>query len=511
MTKQNDFPVEANKTQTNRLNEQEFNQRLKQNSNGQWRLQKGQEWLGISHYYWVEYIDCGHSIFVLAKGVVRKDRNRLNLRKCPFCNKSSPLKQINGSVSIYQEWLNHITGDKVIFLSKSIPRSANEKKDFQCVKCGAPFQASQNQVQKQKHNGCTKCSDKSKKKPRALLKNIGVAERRGYEILCEDTYSAKEVISLKSSNGEVIEISLLDLCRELPLYADGFRKKQQLNNLNHNWEHTNSGKPFTDEEKTWLYDNKNKLNYWQIAQHLGRSVGSIKQLFRNNDWLNNQRMNYGRLTSLDDNAFDIVTPESAYWAGFIAAKGASKGRAKGFKIDLVAEDELHLGRLLKFLKADNSVRYRISKQTEGRNIYAGVDITSSQIYGKLESIYNLTAHKSLTLNPPNITDETCIAAYMLGFFDGDGHISYYSDDKFNVQIGCASYEFMEWYVTQIKNLIGKSNIEIYTKTKNVINPFYHISLYTNEAKSFLNKLYSSVCVSLGRKKIKFLRKRSVKQ
>lgn len=509
MTKQNCDLEKTNQVWTNKVSEQEFAQRLKQKSNDTWRLRVGQQWHGISSHYWIEHVCCGHSIFILAKHFVRNVSNVDHLRKCPFCEKGSPLQCINGSVSVYQDWLSHVTNGGIKLLSEEIPTEAEEIKIFQCLICASSFEASQNQVLKQKHHGCSECSERSKKKLRALVCNVGVAERRGYEILSNNIPSARHTIELKAPDGEIIKTSLLDLCREYPLYADGFRKKQQLSNINRHWEHTNSGKTYTEADIAWLNDNKNKLNYWEMGMHLGRSEGSIKNQFRNLGWSNDERENYGRLTTLDDSSFDIITPEAAYWAGFIAAdgclKGALKGKAKGFKIDVIVEDELHLGTLLKFLEADNALHYRTSKQTKGRNIYVGIDITSSRIYEKLMNIYNLTANKSLTLNPPNIADETCITAYMLGFFDGDGHISYYDANKFNVQLGCASYEFMEWYVAQIKRMLGKKHIEIYTKNKNVKNPFHHISLHTNEAKMFLYTLYSSVDLALVRKKAKFLK------
>lgn len=115
-----------------------------------------------------------------------------------------------------------------------------------------------------------------------------------------------------------------------------------------------------------------------------------------------------------DNFFSFNTPESFYWAGFIAADGCMFKERKKYavlRIGLANKDTDHL---VKFSRAINFTGplYK-NKATEIR-------IRSDQICEDLRK-FNITERKSLVLNFPEwLKDHSLVNHFMRGYFDGDG-------------------------------------------------------------------------------------------
>ena len=62
----------------------------------------------------------------------------------------------------------------------------------------------------------------------------------------------------------------------------------------------------------------------------------------------------GRQNTLDETAFDVVTPESAYWVGFLMATGSitrAGTRSPAIAVTTADEDRAHLERFRSFVKA----------------------------------------------------------------------------------------------------------------------------------------------------------------
>jgi hypothetical protein len=490
------------KGKAKRLTIEEFENRIIDKTAGQWKMKEGQRWLGISKPYWFEHIACGYSIYILP---VQLSGQTGEPHKCPVCDTISPLSIIDDSATSYAKWVNSITLEKIEYLGDRIPSSAEEKNNYRCQVCGSKFLASQDQIMFSTHHGCAVCARKALRCDRVSPMDCACATRRGFAPLFE-LDSAQDKGRFVSASGEILKTSLLELCREFPLWRDGFKKKPSRKD---EYEHTRSGAPFSEFETKWLIDHANTMSYLEMGKKLGRSAGAIKQKFRRENLINNQRENYKRLHSLDDHAFDEVTPNSAYWAGLLAADGCLSSRRKEFSIELKAADELHLGQFLSFLKYDNCLSYRCVENTCSRNIYAGLRVSSLRICDKLQENFGLTPNKTLSLLPPNIKDNRCKKAYLLGYIDGDGYVTRTKGVRGDLKIGIcsASPQFIRWLVAEIERILGKTNQAIYTHSKSRKNPIHSIALHTNEAIRFMEKLYASVDFGLERKKSAFLSKK----
>lgn len=119
---------------------------------------------------------------------------------------------------------------------------------------------------------------------------------------------------------------------------------------------------------------------------------------------------------INHNAFSVITRESAYWAGFLAADGnmgLSKSGSKRIRIYLKKSDSAHLEKFKRFLQSEHKVSI---SPTYDR---CSFEFSSEKIYDDLEKLYKLTPRKSLTLEYPDLPFKFQ-ADFIRGLFDGDG-------------------------------------------------------------------------------------------
>lgn len=124
--------------------------------------------------------------------------------------------------------------------------------------------------------------------------------------------------------------------------------------------------------------------------------------------------------TVGENFFKLPSIENSYWAGLIAADGCIStynGEAAYLNLSLHKNDVKHLElfkravqscRPLTFPKSDNC---------------AVLKITSRKICKDLQTFWNITPRKSLTLLPPTRLNHQMSLAYLIGLLDGDGCIS----------------------------------------------------------------------------------------
>jgi len=144
-----------------------------------------------------------------------------------------------------------------------------------------------------------------------------------------------------------------------------------------------------------------------------------------------------RYRSLDRSYFSDVNPTSAYFAGFIAADGNISGHTLQF--GLAPKDTEWLENFRKVVGIPQQVKVY-------KDGYPRLSVVCEQWCADLERHYNIVPRKSLILEPPSITDERSIWAYVRGYFDGDG-----SANKAGNQINICSGSkvFLEWIIRDV--------------------------------------------------------------
>lgn len=115
--------------------------------------------------------------------------------------------------------------------------------------------------------------------------------------------------------------------------------------------------------------------------------------------------------------------ENSYWAGFIAADGnvwQPPGRSLVLSIGLQRRDGAHLEELQKSIGAGKLYQIDTFDEKYGKvRERSEYQLYSNKICSDLEMNFNITPKKSLTLEPPELTDDNALA-YIAGYIDGDG-------------------------------------------------------------------------------------------
>ena len=117
------------------------------------------------------------------------------------------------------------------------------------------------------------------------------------------------------------------------------------------------------------------------------------------------------------------TPESFYWAGFIAADGfigLHKDLYKKLGILLANKDIRHLWKLKRLLNFEGPIGQGFSTIGEKTYPRCTIAITSDQIFDGLTR-FGITPRKSLTLRFPKWVEEHPLVHHFIrGYLDGDG-------------------------------------------------------------------------------------------
>lgn len=170
---------------------------------------------------------------------------------------------------------------------------------------------------------------------------------------------------------------------------------------------------------------------------------------------------YERQHNVNDDFFNNPNILNCYWAGFIAADGCIEGRSNNvLYIGLSSKDKHHLELFKTNICFTGLILNSVIKREEKTFYSSSIRFTSSKITNDLNTNFNITPKKSLTLLPPNITDERLIDAFICGYIDGDGSISLYKNHIRNIQDSLSismlgTYEMLTWIKNRFTSILGK--------------------------------------------------------
>lgn len=232
---------------------------------------------------------------------------------------------------------------------------------------------------------------------------------------------------------------------------------------------------WTKEEDQFLIDNYQNINTTEIAKRLNRSKPAvsnrIKRLSFDGKRKPGERGDRSKY-SFDKNFFQIPNIINSYYAGYIAADGClytSKDNKRYLKFLITKKDIELLENFQKDIKSTHPIIY-ISPKV---NLIRGKDIQTKEAcslsiasainyHNDLFTNWNITSKKSLTLQPPNITNPKQIAAFICGYFDGNGsayHCNFTKNNKparrFNITFNSGSKDLMIWIREQLKQFLPK--------------------------------------------------------
>jgi hypothetical protein len=160
------------------------------------------------------------------------------------------------------------------------------------------------------------------------------------------------------------------------------------------------------------------FNWKQLSlEFTGKSRGSIR---RKANLLGIRKENLSllyRVHRRNSRFFSEINPITSYYAGLLAADGCISDNGS-VSLSLHNNDVTYLEKFKLALEYDGKIT---KSKTEEISV---LRICDRGIIGDLEENFNLHARKTKNLEPPFITDNICIRAFIIGYIDGDGCISY---------------------------------------------------------------------------------------
>lgn len=210
--------------------------------------------------------------------------------------------------------------------------------------------------------------------------------------------------------------------------------------------------------------------------------------------------------NFNEHSFDEITPESAYWVGFLMADGGVSSWNYSVYLNLSSKDIGHIEKFKKFMGSSNPIKNKVAKNPfkNGKDYNtSSFSVSSLYLQYKLEK-YGIKPKKSATAK---VSDNLVYNRHFWrGVIDGDGSISlekkkalnsihteYYWYTYINL---VGSYCLVNQFNDYIKNLIKKD----YKRSIKDHKTYYNIHIGGKNAFYIIKDLYEDSDIFLDRKK-----------
>jgi hypothetical protein len=249
---------------------------------------------------------------------------------------------------------------------------------------------------------------------------------------------------------------------------------------------------FTDEQEAEIA--KRYLS-GESAKGIARALGlpgkdTILGSLRRQNIVQRSPADRNRLYSLDENAFDVITPDAAYWWGFLYADGSVSKRS--VILSLKWDDFDHVEKFKEFMKSEAPIKKYGHKL--GRDIHYAcyIGITSQHLASRLTEL-GIVPHRTRFDCVKDNLPQDMIRHWIRGFFDGDGTINS-SRGQFDAGF-MGSMEVMEW-VRECIPFVDK-NKRIHKHS--ISNVFYLSFSGNNVSREITSYLYDGQTLYMDRK------------
>ena len=325
---------------------------------GTWVIPQDVTYIKKSENCWLEHVLCKGRVYRFPQAVINYSKNsKLSPntdQDCPYCSHYSIFHCINKDPLVLSNWLCYITDDSLQLQDVKIyPKSSNSIHVI-CKKCSNAFSVSELKVLNNTYHGCIACQKTAARQLRAWkLDNAKyLVQQRGYELL-SDPKSYTEQAEIVDSHGCASEHkTILDLLKAMPASPNFYL-------------------PCSSPMQ--------QLDFKQQCQPIRRYAPR-------------------------QNAFDSITPLSAYCAGIVASDGCISGNKIKFAFSAI--DEGLLVAILRLVEGDNVITYRTMPNVKGRNVYANMTIYSKQMVNSLKTNFGIGPRKTLALPAPKKCHKT---------------------------------------------------------------------------------------------------------
>ena len=198
---------------------------------------------------------------------------------------------------------------------------------------------------------------------------------------------------------------------------------------------------------------------------------------------------------LDENAFSVINPITAYWAGIISADGSIKSHLKyDYLLELTNTDKSLVDGFKAFLKTNKNIYSIIPKNRNKRKYY--LTVSSPYLIEDLK-LWNIEPLKSKFNKIPDVAknDDELLSSWLVGLIDGDGSIHYTNDGE-NVVITILASE-------QIIDYIQKwSGIPASKSQEKEIENLYNLKFSGKNSVALYKKIYRGIGLERKWSKVK---------
>lgn len=263
---------------------------------------------------------------------------------------------------------------------------------------------------------------------------------------------------------------------------------------------------WTNEEEIIIKTKKRPDESWEefaLRELPHRTITAVRGYATQKLNINNKGF-VRRTHFFNKDVWKTFTPESCYWAGWLASDGyirrygcSANGYAVG--IDLKSTESYQLLKFKEFcgytgdLQKVRHVKHKNSI-TQSININVGMDWVDD-----LRENFGVVPAKSRILQPPNIKDEYLVQCYLLGILDGDGCTHLDNRGKISLSLTSASMDFANWVMSKL-NEIAKNSSRVNKERKVVICGGYpRVGVYGNAACALIDYFRQFPLPKLDRK------------
>ena len=249
------------------------------------------------------------------------------------------------------------------------------------------------------------------------------------------------------------------------------------------------------DELPALYDNG--MSCPKLAEQYGISQVAINGLLRRRGVKIRTQIEAQKKCQLNENVFDKMTPESAYWIGFLFADGTiveRSGRSPVLALVLAEKDKEHIYSFREFLGSSHKIL------TVNYQKYYGYFSSQNGIRLAVSSARLVSALKNVGfvkhLGSIAIKELACSIHFWRGVVDGDGCIGVLSGNRAHharLEL-VGGFPLLSQFVEYIHNQIPLCKISVRPHRS-----IFKVGLSCKTALQMIDILYTDTTISLSRK------------
>jgi len=199
---------------------------------------------------------------------------------------------------------------------------------------------------------------------------------------------------------------------------------------------------------------------------------------------------------LDESVFDVITPESAYWIGFLMADGCVTGGTGGhgykLAVGLAEKDVRHLESLRSFLKSNHPL-HEVVQQRAGRQHAATYLIVCSDRLCRALISHGVAERKTFTARASS--NLTFNRDFWRGLVDGDGSLGWDKTVRPVLSITNASRVLVDQFTLYLRS----NGVQVADPTAD--RSTWRAKVSCGKAVRAARLLYSDCTVALARKRV----------